>query len=78
MRDPIAVMRSLYEWAGDDLTESTEQAMLDWLDAASAGSLRCCARTRWTGSGVDAAPNSNHSSTSTSSLFDIELEGDDR
>jgi Sulfotransferase family len=32
MRDPIGVMRSLYEWAGDDLTPSTEQAMLDWLD----------------------------------------------
>ena len=31
MRDPIGVMRSLYEWAGDDLTPSTEQAMLDWL-----------------------------------------------
>jgi hypothetical protein len=32
MRDPLIVMRSLYEWAGDDLTPSTEQAMLDWLD----------------------------------------------
>jgi hypothetical protein len=32
-RDPVAVMRSLYDWAGDDLTASTEQAMLDWLDA---------------------------------------------
>ena len=32
MRDPVAVMRSLYDWAGDDLTASTEQAMLDWLD----------------------------------------------
>jgi len=32
MRDPLAVMRSLYEWAGDDLAPSTEQAMLDWLD----------------------------------------------
>lgn len=31
MRDPISVMRSLYDWAGDDLTTSTEQAMLDWL-----------------------------------------------
>ena len=31
MRDPIAVMRSLYDWAGDDLTPSTEQAMADWL-----------------------------------------------
>ena len=33
MRDPVAVMRALYDWAGDDLTESTERAMLDWLDA---------------------------------------------
>ena len=32
MRDPIGMMRSLYEWAGDDLTPSTEQAMLDWLE----------------------------------------------
>jgi Sulfotransferase family len=31
MRDPIGVMRSLYDWAGDALTPSTEQAMLDWL-----------------------------------------------
>lgn len=33
MRDPVAVMRSLYDWAGDDLTASTEQAMRDWLKA---------------------------------------------
>ena len=33
MRDPVEVMRALYDWAGDDLTASTEQAMLDWLDA---------------------------------------------
>jgi sulfotransferase family protein len=32
MRDPIGVMRSLYEWAGDDLTRSTEAAMLSWLE----------------------------------------------
>jgi hypothetical protein len=31
MRDPIGVMRSLYDWAGDKLTPSTEQSMLDWL-----------------------------------------------
>jgi hypothetical protein len=31
MRDPVGVMRSLYAWAGDDLTESTEQSMLSWL-----------------------------------------------
>lgn len=32
MRDPVGLRRSLYEWAGDDLTPSTEQAMLDWLE----------------------------------------------
>lgn len=32
MRDPVAVMRALYDWAGNDLTASTEKAMLDWLD----------------------------------------------
>jgi Sulfotransferase family len=32
MRDPISVMRSLYDWARDDLPTSTEQAMLAWLD----------------------------------------------
>jgi Sulfotransferase family len=32
MRDPIGVMRSLYEWAGDELTPSTEAAMLTWLE----------------------------------------------
>ena len=31
MRDPIGVMRSLYVWAGDELTPSTEDAMLTWL-----------------------------------------------
>ena len=29
---PVGVMRSLYDWAGDDLTPPTEQAMLDWLN----------------------------------------------
>ncbi|HWS94276.1 MAG TPA: sulfotransferase [Mycobacterium sp.] len=32
MRDPLGVMRSLYDWAGDELTASTEQSMLDWLE----------------------------------------------
>src|SRR6201997_5543912 len=32
MRDPIAVMRSLYDWAADDLTAETEHAMLRWLE----------------------------------------------
>jgi hypothetical protein len=32
MRDPIGVMRSLYDWAGDELTASTERSMLAWLE----------------------------------------------
>jgi Sulfotransferase family len=32
MRDPIGVMRALYDWAGDELTTSTERAMVEWLD----------------------------------------------
>ena len=32
MRDPVAVMRELYDWAGDELTASMERTMLDWLD----------------------------------------------
>lgn len=32
MRDPVAVMRSLYDWAADDLTSTTERAMLRWLE----------------------------------------------
>jgi hypothetical protein len=31
VRDPVTVMRSLYDWAGDELTPSTERAMFDWL-----------------------------------------------
>jgi hypothetical protein len=31
MRDPVAVMRALYDWAADDLTTSTEHAMMSWL-----------------------------------------------
>jgi hypothetical protein len=31
-RDPIGVMRSLYDWAGDELTAATERSMLDWLE----------------------------------------------
>ena len=43
MRDPIGMMRSLYEWAGDDLTPSTEQAMLDWLERNPQDRFRCSA-----------------------------------
>lgn len=33
MADPIAVMRNLYDWAGDPLTADVEAAMRAWLDA---------------------------------------------
>ncbi|OBI37066.1 sulfotransferase family protein [Mycobacterium colombiense] len=33
MRDPIDVMRRLYDWAGDPLTPETEDAMRAWLAA---------------------------------------------
>jgi Sulfotransferase family len=32
MRDPVAVMRSLYDWAANDLTSTTERSMLHWLE----------------------------------------------
>jgi Sulfotransferase family len=32
MRDPLGVMRALYDWAEDDLTTATERAMLSWLE----------------------------------------------
>jgi hypothetical protein len=32
MRDPVGVMDALYAWTGDDLTESTKRAMLNWLE----------------------------------------------
>jgi hypothetical protein len=32
MRDPIGLMRSLYRWAGDELSPDVERSMLGWLD----------------------------------------------
>jgi Sulfotransferase family len=32
MRDPVTVMRALYDWAADDLPSATEHAMLRWLE----------------------------------------------
>jgi hypothetical protein len=32
IRNPVGVMRALYDWAGDELTSSTERSMLEWLD----------------------------------------------
>jgi hypothetical protein len=31
MRDPMGVMRRIYDWAGDDLTADTEDRMRSWL-----------------------------------------------
>ena len=31
MRDPMAVMRDLYAWAGDDFTPQVETALKQWL-----------------------------------------------
>ena len=33
MRDPMDVMRRIYEWAGDPLTAETEACMQNWLAA---------------------------------------------
>ena len=74
MRDPSAVMRSLYEWAGDDLTPSTEQAMLDWLRRPSAGPLRCRSPYSLDGSGVTRA-DLEPIFDEYLSTFDVELEG---
>jgi hypothetical protein len=32
IRDPIAEMHALYDWAADDLTNDTEASMLSWLE----------------------------------------------
>jgi hypothetical protein len=32
MRDPVGQMRDLYRWAGDELSDRTEQAMRGWLE----------------------------------------------
>ena len=76
MADPITVMRSLYEWAGDDLTDSTERAMLAWLDAHPQDRFGA-APYSLDGSGVtrtDLEPIFEEYL----SIFDIELEGDAR
>jgi Sulfotransferase family len=76
MRDPVAVMRSLYDWAGDDLTASTEQAMRDWLKAHPQD-RHGVAPYSLDGSGAtrsDLEPIFNEYL----SVFSIELEGDAR
>jgi Sulfotransferase family len=76
MRNPIVVMQSLYEWAGDPLTNATEHAMLDWLDAHPQDRFGV-AHYSLGGSGVtrdDLEPLFDEYL----SLFDIELESDAR
>lgn len=76
MRDPISVLRSLYEWAGDPLTPATEQAMLDWLDAHPQDRFGA-APYSLDGSGVTRA-DLEPLFAEYLSEFDIELEGDAR
>jgi hypothetical protein len=74
MRDPVGVMRSLYAWAGDDLTKSTEQAMLQWLDGHPQDRFGA-APYSLDGSGVTRA-DLEPIFDEYISVFDIELEGD--
>jgi Sulfotransferase family len=76
MRDPIAVMRALYVWAGDDLTAPTAQAMLDWLDAHPQD-RHGSAPYSLEGSGVTRA-DLEPIFDEYLSVFDIELEDDTR
>jgi len=76
MRDPIAVMQSLYEWDGDPLTNATEHAMLDWLDAHPQDRFGV-APYSLDGSGVTRA-DLEPLFDEYLSLFDIELESDAR
>ena len=76
MRDPVAVMRALYDWAGDELTASTERAMLDWLGAHPQDRF---GRAPYSleGSGVTRA-DLEPIFDEYLSVFEIELEGDAR
>jgi Sulfotransferase family len=76
MRDPVAVMRALYDWAGDDLNASTERAMLDWLDVHPQD-RHGVAPYSLDGSGVTRA-DLEPIFDEYLSVFDIELEGDER
>jgi hypothetical protein len=67
-------MRSLYAWAGDDLTKSTEQAMLQWLDGHPQDRFGA-APYSLDGSGVTRA-DLEPIFDEYISVFDIELEGD--
>jgi hypothetical protein len=74
MRDPVGVMRSLYDWAGDELTASTEQAMLDWLERNPQDRFGVQPYSL-DGSGVNRA-DLEPIFDKYVSTFDVELEGD--
>jgi hypothetical protein len=74
MRDPIAVMRSLYRWAGDELADSTESAMRDWLDTHPQDRFGV-APYSLEGSGVTRS-DLEPVFAEYLSVFDIELEGE--
>jgi Sulfotransferase family len=74
MRDPINVMGSLYDWAADALTPSTEQAMRDWLGQHPQDRFGD-APYSLDGSGVTRA-DLEPIFDEYLSAFDIELEGD--
>jgi hypothetical protein len=74
MRDPIAVMRSLYEWTGDNLTGSTERAMRDRLDTHPQDRFGA-APYSLEGSGVTRS-DLEPIFAEYLSVFDVELEGE--
>jgi hypothetical protein len=74
MRDPIAVMRSLYDWAGDELSAETEAAMHRWLRDHPQDRFGV-APYSLDGSGVTRA-DLEPVFAEYLSVFDIELEGD--
>jgi sulfotransferase family protein len=74
MRDPIAVMRSLYRWAGDELADSTESVMRDWLDTHPQDRFGV-APYSLEGSGVTRS-DLEPVFAEYLSVFDIELEGE--
>jgi hypothetical protein len=74
MRDPVAVMGSLYDWAGDELSASTEHAMLRWVDAHPQD-RHGSAPYSLDGSGVTRA-DLQPVFAEYLSVFDIESEGD--
>jgi Sulfotransferase family len=76
MRDPLGVMRALYDWAGDELSAFTKQTMLDWLKRNPQNRFGVQPYSL-DGSGVTQA-DLEPIFDEYLSVFDIELEGPDR